>query len=150
MEHWAQNCDGAGVDPAEHSKVCRERDELRAELQKVIAQLHEVKSERDELKVVLDAAKVGMAALNDKMNGVMAQRDVLAREKDMLIAFAKKNCCELCDLCKHCDTRHPCFDDEGPESCEECLREKAVCCDCAADYDRFEFVGAEVEGGGGK
>ena len=143
MEHWAQNCDGAGVDPAEHSKVCRERDELRA-------QLREVTAERDELKVVLDAAKVGMAALNDKMNGVMAQWNVLTREKDTLSAFAKKNCCELCDLCKHCDTRHPCLDDEGPESCEECLREKVVCCDCGADYLHFEFAGAAVEGGGGK
>lgn len=47
MEHWAQKCDGAGVDPAEHAAVCKERDRLQVELQKVIGELHEVKSELD-------------------------------------------------------------------------------------------------------
>lgn len=141
MEHWAQNCDGAGVDPAEHSKVCRERDELRAELQKVIAQLHEVKSERDELKVVLDAAKVGMAALNDKMNGVMAQRDGLAR----IVASG----IGACDHCRHRDTLSACYDMIPPPDCDGCLLEKTVCCTCGLG-DHFEFAGAEMEGGGGK
>ena len=38
MEHWAQKCDGAGVDPAEHAAVCKERDELKTLLEKVNAE----------------------------------------------------------------------------------------------------------------
>lgn len=33
-----QRCDGAGVDPAEHAAVCRERDALRARLAKATAE----------------------------------------------------------------------------------------------------------------
>lgn len=53
MEHWAQNCDGSGVDPAEHAAVCKERDRLQAELQSVIAKLHETESERDGLVEII-------------------------------------------------------------------------------------------------
>ena len=38
MEHWAQKCDGAGVDPAEYAAVCRERDALKTDLAKVTAE----------------------------------------------------------------------------------------------------------------
>ena len=53
MEHWAQKCDGSGVDPAEYAAVCRERDRLQAELQSVIAKLHETESERDALTKIV-------------------------------------------------------------------------------------------------
>lgn len=53
MEYRGQKCDGAGYSPAECSAVCKERDELKAELQNVIAELHEVKSDRDAMLLVL-------------------------------------------------------------------------------------------------
>lgn len=54
MEHWAQKCDGAGIDPAEYAAVCRERDALKAELAKVTA----------ERELLLRAVRTGIDACN--------------------------------------------------------------------------------------
>ena len=63
----------------EFAKVCRERDELKAELQTVIKELHDAKSEREELRAALDGAKIGMKALNEKLVQVTAERDELKK-----------------------------------------------------------------------
>ena len=55
MEHWAQKCDGAGVDPAEYAAVCRERDELKAQLAQVTA---ERDAAVEDLRSPLDNCKV--------------------------------------------------------------------------------------------
>lgn len=115
MEHWAQKCDGAGVDPAQYAKVCLERDELKAayeaaqmalkalneklvsneaKLQKAIAELHEVKSERDALA------------------GIVAQS---------LTAY---------ENCEHEHLELPCIDLVEALECEECRLEKRLCCTC--------------------
>lgn len=49
-------CDGAGVAPAVYAAVCKERDDLKAELQRVIAGVHESRSEMDRMKAEKDAA----------------------------------------------------------------------------------------------
>lgn len=115
MEHWAQKCDGAGVDPAEHSKVCKERDELKA---------------------ALDGAKIGMKALNDKLVEIAAERDAL-------LEIVRKSV-EACDYCKNIGAVCPCFDMYPPPDCDECTLEKSICCKCRAG-SLFEFVGVNKE-----
>lgn len=115
MEHWAQNCDGAGVDPAEHSKVCKERDELKA---------------------ALDGAKIGMKALNNKLVEIAAERNAL-------LDIVRKGA-ESCDYCTHNGVACPCFDMLPPPECDECTMEKTICCKCRAG-SCFEFVGVKKE-----
>lgn len=135
MEHWAQNCDGSGVDPAEHAAVCKERDRLQAELQSVIAKLHETESERDGLKVALDGAKLSMKALNEKLVEVTAERDGL-------IEIVRKGV-DACDFCRNAGLmeREIC---EG--LCFDCLISKECLCGNCTGGSNFEFVGVKKEG----
>lgn len=94
MEHWAQKCDGAGVDPAEHAAVCRERDELKA---------------------AYEGAQLAMKALNENLVQVTAEREYL-------VGVIRASV-EGCDFCAHAAGIDGCtFDglcDECPnESCK--------------------------------
>ena len=139
-DHWSllldeyelrlQRCDGAGVDPVEHSKICKERDELcaayeaakqalkvlndrlvqqDAELQKVIAELHEVKSDRDALAGIVAKAVTA------------------------------------CEVCVHEHQGLPCGDLAEPLSCEGCVLDKGICCACE-NGSRFAFKGCDANG----
>ena len=148
----------------EFAKVCRERDELKAELQNVIAKLHETKSEldatkelleaakraqgtlqihlvkvqeaRDELNAAYDGAKLAMKALNEKLVQVTAERDALEK----IVGESSFNC----DYCKHvgmltgCGVGGPCFECVGQEEC--------VCGKCKSG-SMFEYRGVEVDHG---
>lgn len=155
MEHWAQKCDGAGVDPAEHSKVCMERDRLsealgranadaaymehvrdmaQAERDAMAKRLVAAETELGETKAALDGAKLSMKALNEKLVEITAERDVLARIVGQGI--------DACDHCIHNGTDAPCSEMEHEPICEECLLEKAICCKCYAG-SHFKFAGVE-------
>ena len=103
----------------EHLGLARgERDEAKAELQKVIARLHEMTSERDTL----------------------AKRAAhLEAEKAVLIRFVKDSC-EACDLCRHAATM---ADDRCEGSCCECGIEAVCVCGACKGASNFEFVGVE-------
>ena len=115
MEHWAQKCDGAGVEPAEYAAVCQERDELKA---------------------ALDGARLSMKALNEKLVEVTAERDVLVRIIGQGI--------DACDHCTHDGMELPCNKMVPTPECDECTLDKAICCKCYAGR-YFEFVGVKKE-----
>jgi chromosome segregation ATPase len=148
----------------EFAKVCRERDELKAELQKVIGEMHETKTDldatkelleaaknaqgllqihlvkvqdgRDELSAALEGAKLSMKALNEKLVQVTAERDALEK----IVGELSFNC----DYCKHVGVLQGCGFD-GP--CWECVeQEKCVCgrCKCGSG---FEYRGVETDHG---
>ena len=82
MEHWAQKCDGAGVDPAEYAAVCKERDEMKAALEQVSA-------ERD---VLVESIKRGPPP------------DPCSLCKHNSVGLA----CDGLDECASCENRCPC------------------------------------------
>ena len=120
-----QRCDGAGVDPAEHAAVCRERDELKREL--------------EETKELLEAAKNAQGLLQIYLVKVQERQDAL-------LEIVRKSV-EACDYCKNIGAACPCFDMLPPPECDECTLEKSICCKCRAG-SHFEFAGVQ-EGGGG-
>lgn len=122
MEHWAQKCDGAGVDPAEHAAVCKERGELKREL--------------EETKELLEAAKNAQGLLQIRLVKVQERQDAL-------LEIVRKNV-EACDYCTHNGAECPCFDMCPPPDCDECTLEKSICCKCY-NGSNFEFVGIEKE-----
>ena len=116
----ALNCSGcdAVLMNVDYGKVCKERDESRAELQKVIAQLHETRSERDALA---------------------RQTAQLEAEKAVLIRFVKDSC-EACDLCRHVEMMS---DDRCDGICYECEVEAVCICSSCKGASNFEFAGVE-------
>ena len=94
------------------ARACRERDEAKAELQKVIEELHEEKSEKSELEAAYDGAKLSMKALNEKLVQVTAERDALETALKR-----HPNRCEECEHerpscngdCEGCSPNCPCY-----------------------------------------
>lgn len=81
MEHWSQKCDGAGC-PAEYIAVCRERDELKKELDKVTK--------------ALDAAVKDMKCMLDNCKACIHEHDA-PEDCDCECVECKKKCpCGAC------------------------------------------------------
>lgn len=162
MEHWAQTCDGAGVNPSEQSKVCMERDRLSEALGRANAdaahmeRLHEMatkerdamakrlvaaKTELIETKAALAGAKLSMKALNEKLVEITAERDALAkilRKSDL-----------ACDYCSYGTEEHaaPCGEDVLVVGCDQCTHKRTICCPCE-DGSNFVFAGVDKGGEG--
>ena len=106
----------------EFAKVCRERDELKREL--------------EETKELLEAAKSAQSLLQIHLVKVEEERNAL--EKIVGESNLK------CDYCKHVGVLQGCGLD-GP--CRECVElEKCVCGKCKSG-SMFEYRGVEVDHG---
>ena len=125
MEHWAQKCDGAGVDPAQYAKVCLERDELKA---------------------AYEAAQMALKVLNEKLvqsdselQSVKSQLHESKSERDALLEDMKL-CVDCCKICSH-EMSLP------PAGCDgDCLQCKLDCyCKDCLDGKKFEWRGIAKE-----
>lgn len=96
MEHWAQKCDGAGVDPAEYAAVCKERDDLRP---------------------AYDGAQLALKALNEKLAEVTAERDAAVDDMRGMLDNCKA-CLHAHDAPADCDFE--CLSCEKKCACADC------------------------------
>ena len=103
----------------EFAKVCRERDELKREL--------------EELREKLDAAIDGNVNLRIHMEKVQEERDALEK--------ALKSCDGCCAVCVHENDRPDC---DG--NCTGC-KEKCHCYTCSRKNENFVWVGMEADRG---
>lgn len=131
----------------EFAKVCRERDELKRDLEETkelleaaknaqgMLQIHLVKvqDERDELKAAYDGAKLAMKALNEKLVKVTAERNALEK----IVAGG----IDACGYCGH-EIEGMCG---NTYECVECM-ERCVCGTCNGG-SAFEYRGVEADHG---